>query len=430
MKPINKFLLVIAVVFTLYSCKKDEQKSPADYPFSKENESVNKTKLEDAGHDMITEMKSMENSEANTVLEAFVNCTNTNDPFGTAMKSTPVFRTISAASNLSVAESSFSYLSKMMKADVSEDPNSFQEVYDEYKGIYTWNIANQVWVKTTSNEFKFLFPSTKTGTSNNASLVITYTGKTGLTPLDNYDGDLPATFNASVFVGTKKVFEIDFKASYNGDGMPTSVNYFIALYPYKYEISWTYSSSAVSLRYHLTNGSKNIIDCYGKAGGNFAKANLENPEDPTDVFYNGNAYFQVFNIKLAGNIDFKNLYAAEQRIEQKDLEELEAYTQLAAEINKYMDLDLVFADTEQKIASVQAYPILRTVEYYDGYEHYTEKEGDIEMKLIFSSTDDSPTTLETYFNVGFQGFINDLNSFIVELNNDYELSLEPVDYGK
>lgn len=438
MKVLKGLMLISLLCLGVISCKKDEEKSPADYPFSKENESVNKAKLEDAGQELIVEMKAMENSKANPALEAFVECADLDDPFETTViKSGAIFRTINAATTFTAAKSSFDYLSKMMKADISEEPGSFQAIYDEYKGVYSWNSTSKVWTKTVSNEFKFLFPSTKTGTSNDASLVITYSGKTGVYPLENYDGDLPAVFNASISVGTEKVFEVDFKATYNGDGFPTSVNYFVALYPYKYEITFNYSSSNLSLRYHLTNGSKNIIDCYGKLDGNFSKANINNvteneDSEPTDVVTAGNAYFQVFNIKLAGDIDYKNLYAAEQRIYESNMEELETYTALAEEVNKYVNLDLVFADSKQKIASVQAEPVMKTREYYDwsNDELVTEEYAEIEMKLIFSSEDESPTSLATYFNAGFQDFINDLNSFIVELNNDYELGFDEIEYGK
>lgn len=434
MKAIKGLLLIGLVSLGVISCKKDEEKNPSDYAFSKETVSANKTKLEDAGQQMITEMKGMENAEAGPVLESFDEFTSTNDPFGSSLtKSAPVFRTLSAASSFTSAKNSFSYLTQIMKADALEDPSTLQEVYDQHKGVYTWNSTSQVWDKTTSSELKFLFPSTKEGKSNDASMVITYTGKTGTTILSNYNGDLPATFNTSVSVGSKKVAEVDLKASYNNDGIPTSVNYYIALFPYKYEVTWTYSSSSLSLRYHLTNDNKNIMDCFGKLNGNFSSDNIKNvnndrDSDPTDLVSNGNSYFQVFNIKLAGDIDYKGLSAAEQKIESQNLDELASYTALAAEINKYMNLDLVFADSKQKIASVQAYPVMKTEEYYDWYGNkHTNEKAEIEMKLIFSENE-SPTSLETYFNTGFQDFINDLNSFIVELNNDYELGIDPVEY--
>lgn len=383
----KNFLLITAICLLVFSCKKDEEKSPADFPFSKENVNEDKAKLEDAGQQMITEMKAMNNSESNPVLESFVDCNSLDDPFETSVsKSAPVFRTINATASVTANRNTIEYLTKMMKSDITEDPSTFQEMFDKYKGVYTWNATSKVWVKTASAEFKFLFPSTKGGTTANAALVITYTGKTGYTLLDNYSGDYPTALNAAITVGAKKVFEIDFKATYTAEGIPAAVNYFVALYPYKYEISWKYSASSLSLRYHLTNGSKNIIDCFGSVGGNFTKANVTTAMDsddsePTDVFSSGNAYFQVFNVKLAGTIDFKGLYQAEQKIVGDNYQ---AETKRAEEINKYVNLDLVFADSKQKIASVVAYPAKDIYQWYDWNNTlHTEEDYYIDMKLVF-----------------------------------------------
>lgn len=433
MKTISYFLVATAICLSVFSCKKDKEKDPSEYSFAKETVDKGKTNLEDAGQKLITEMKGLENAEAGNVLQSLENCNSISDVLGSsASKTTPVFRTITAASTVTKGQNSLSYLSKLMKADVTADPNTFQEVYDKYKGIYTWDSSKEVWGKTVSAEFKFIFPSKKGGTTNDATLVITYTGKTGLTPLDNYKGDLPATFNASIIVNTKKVFEIDFKASYNGDGLPTSVNYFIALYPYKYEIIWNYSSSNIELRYHLTNGTTNILDCFGGIGGNFALNNVTSATNPEQVFTNGNAYFQVFNIKLAGNIDFKSLAAAETKINESGVNDFKADTAYAAEINKYIALNLVYADSKQKIASVEAYPIKNTYTYTaweNGKYVVKEKsESDISIRLIFG--DSTKGDLESYFSKGFSDLVNDLNTFIVELNTDYDLGIDPVEYKK
>lgn len=431
MKTLRSVLLIAAMCVLIFSCKKDEDKdNPADYSFSKEGVDADKSKVEDAGQQLVAEMKAMENLETTNVLEAFVDCNESDDPFGTTVtKSAPVFRTINAASSVTSGENPISYLSQMMKADVTEEPNSFQEVYDEYKGIYTWSVTNKVWTKTTSAEFKFIFPSKKGGTTNDASLVITYTGKTGLQPLENYEGDLPAAFNATIKVKDAKVFEVDFAASYNSDGLPTSVKYFVALYPFKYEISWTYSASSLSLRYHLTNNSKTIIDCYGNVGGNFSKSNLVNEDtELDDVFTNGNAYFQVFNVKLAGDVDFKSLYNAHQKI-YTGIIGFKTDSAFAQEINKYLNLDLVLADSKQKIASTEAYPNRYTRNVYDWNlgKYVTKEYSEISMKFIFANG--SKDDWDAYFSKGFEDLVNDMNSFIVELNNNYGLGLDEMDYG-
>ena len=430
MKTISNLLFATVICLAVFSCKKDKEneKDPSEYPFAKETVDEGKTKMEDAGQQLIVEMKAMEKADAGGALQAFADFYSTNDPFGSSTtKSIPVFRTISAVSAFSTSQNNLSYLSKLMKSDVAED-TSLLQFFNKYKGVYTWNLTTSVWVKTVSTEFKFIFPSIKGGTTNDASLVITYTGITALLPLGEYKGDLPTAFNASIIVKEKKVFEIDFKASYNTEGFPTSVNYFIALYPFKYEISWAYSSSSIELRYHLTNDSKNILDCFGGISGNFSKDNITTDSDPDKVFFSGNAYFQVFNIKLAGNIDFKNLYLAQKKIYVNGVNEFKADTAFVKEINNYVALNLVYADSKQKIASAEAYPIKKTrnYTYWVNNQPVTKEElsSDISMKFIFG--DNSKSDMETYFNKGFTELINDLNTFIVELNNDYDLGIKNV----
>ncbi|HEX3008711.1 MAG TPA: hypothetical protein VHO90_13955, partial [Bacteroidales bacterium] len=284
MKSIKNLLLITAICLTVFSCKKDDdEKNPADFPFSKEGVEENKAKLEDAGQQMITEMKTMESVKANAVLESFVNCSSQDDPLGSmTSKSAPVFRTLDAASTLSEKENALDFLTQMMKEDVSEETPTFQKMFDVLRGVYTWNAATKAWAKTaSSSEFKFLFPAKVDGTTNDASLVIKYSGKNVTSSMLEF-GDLPVSLNLTMASGSEKVFEMDLQASYDDNGLPTKVNYFIALYPYKYEMTWNYSSSNVSLRYHLTNGSKNILDIYGKMNGTFSMEDISNSATSED----------------------------------------------------------------------------------------------------------------------------------------------------
>jgi hypothetical protein len=412
MKTLKSLSLLFVICLVVFSCGKDDNETdPSNYPFAKETVDEGKSNIEDAGQQMITEMQAMQDVEAGNVLESFINCNTTDYPFDSYLENSVIFSTISASSAVIEGKNNFSSLLKSMKSDVEKD-TAISQIYNKFKATYTWNFTNQVWVKSASSEFKFIFPSTKGGTTNNATMVITYTGKTGLTPIEGYNSDLPATFNTSIKVNSETVFEIDLKASYNSDGLPTSVNYFVAMYPYKYEITWSYSNSSVSLRNHFTNDSKTVIDCYQKMNGNFSMYQIESEDtESDDIFSNGNAYFQVFNIKLAGSIDYKNLNVVLNNIEEEE-GDFQTDTAYVSEMNKYVKLDLVYADTKQKIASAEIYPSVKTREYYDWNtdDYVTEKYASAEIRFIFA--DGSKGDLETYFSTGFSDFINDLNEFM------------------
>ncbi len=435
MNSFKGLLLAIIICFAGFSCKKDtptpEQK-PSDYAFAKETVDEGKTNLESTGQQLVDEMQAMNKVEAAPVLESLSSLFSQPDEAVVTFKASPFMRTILAAANLSNGKANLNAVTKSMKLDIDED-TTFLQVYNSMKGVYTWNNISADWVKTAGNDITFLFPSTKGGTVNNATLKITYTGIAGLQLVDGYSGDLPSTINATITVGSKKVFEINFNAAYNNDGVPSAVNYFIALYPFKYEISWTYSASTIELRYQLTNGAKNIMDCYGSVGGNFSKENIDKVDadkesEPTDVFSNGNAYFQLFDVKLAGSIDFLNLYNAQKNIDIDD--EFKADTALVKELNKYVAIDLVYVSKQQKIAQVEFYPI-KKVETYYGWNSkgefglITKTSSDIDIHFIFA--DGSKGDMESYFSKGFEDLVNDLNAFIVELNNDYKLSIKSID---
>jgi hypothetical protein len=115
---------------------------------------------------------------------------------------------------------------------------------------------------------------------------------------------------------------------------------------------------------------------------------------------------------LTGDIDVEKLYDAKNTIYDGTISEYEADSAFVKEINTNMHLNLIYADNEQKIASTEAY-----------YDHAKEA---IAMRFIFA--DDSKIAFGTYFDAGFEGFINDLNAFIVELNKNYKLELEPIKY--
>ena len=53
---------------------------------------------------------------------------------------------------------------------------------------------------------------------------------------------------------------------------------------------------------------------------------------------------------------------------------------------------------------------------------------DIDFRLVFG--DDSRIDLETYFEEGFNDFIDEVNTLIGELNSDYEWDVEPIEYDK
>jgi hypothetical protein len=378
---------------------------------------------------MVTEMTKFESVDGIKVVAEFGKKLDADDPTST-LKSSPLLAPITKSNKLT-GKDMFGYL----RAGLGESADTtLQMQFDRYKGIYTWNNTTHVWVKTASTEkVEFDFPSTSTGTTNNAKIVITYKGIKGISIIDNYKGDMPANFNASLFVNDSKIAEYDLTCAYNTDGTPSSIVYFAALYPFKFQVSLTYNATSASIKYSFTDDSKIIVECYAGVNGKLDKTSIENVQNntslnATDIVNNANAYFQVLNIKLAGQINYKGWYDAAMLIDgnlrytaaQRD-------SAGAVAINKNMALVLVYADTKQKIAQAEAYSSTRDYTYYDYYgTPYTSKESYIDVRFIFA--DKSKGNLEDYFSTGFQNLVNDINTLIVKLNGDFNGNMQPLEY--
>ncbi|NJK95823.1 MAG: hypothetical protein HC905_13745, partial [Bacteroidales bacterium] len=113
---------------------------------------------------------------------------------------------------------------------------------------------------------------------------------------------------------------------------------------------------------------------------------------------------------------------------KSNLEDYEVDSALMVEINKYANLDLVLADTKEKIASVEFYPEIDSYSYYDWNDVFHEdKDANLAYRFVFANG--STGDLEAYFGDGFDAFFNDLNGFILDLNDKYDLGLEEIEYG-
>ena len=100
--------------------------------------------------------------------------------------------------------------------------------------------------------------------------------------------------------------------------------------------------------------------------------------------------------------------------------------QEVAAMNQYIALVLMYADTKQKIAQAEFYPIVETETYSYGNEVYTYYYYDSDIRFIF--TDGSKGSLESYFGNGFKDVITDFNTLLVKLNNNFGLGAGQVTY--
>jgi hypothetical protein len=400
MKTLKNLLFAASVCLAIVSCSKTEDETnPSEFPFAEESVDQGKTNISAAGQEVLYHLAALDTVDAMVVIQSLENCLSKNNPFSTAVSNVPVFSTISAVANIGADKNSFSYLTKAMQTDIVKD-TTLSQLYKKYIGIYTWNATTSKWVKTASStNFQFIFPSKKGNKTNGSTLSFTYTGKSGFS-YNNYNGDLPTAFNISIETNKAKVFEMDFKASYNSDFLPTSVNYFVSLTPFKFDLSYDYSSSNISTRAKFSNASKTIIEFYFTTSGQYGMDDIDKADKVYDVVNNASAYFQVLNIKLAGDLNVDKAVKINDSINHfTSLQLKNNANRLAKELNDCVNLNLVYADSKEKIASLEI------------YSEINQDNSNVEFKYRFIFSDGSKGDLEDYFGTGFRDLMESASKF-------------------
>lgn len=422
MKNTFKFYAIAILLGVLaVSCKKKSgEPDITSLPYANEAVETSKTNLSNTGQQMVTELSTLSDVNGISASQSMSYFLDLSNPFAGTTLSAVAFASVRTSAE-SGANKDVKGIYRFLSASVQNSTDStLTEIFTFYKGIYTWNPGLQKWDKTASTDkIEFLFPSTKTGTSNNAKLDLTYQGKTITSSSSvSYNGELPLTFDAVLSVGTDKVMEYYFNAQYNSSNEPSYVNTFLALYPFKFETTVNNNSSNASVRYLFTDNDKTIFDFFASVDGDLTTSSTSTAESSIN---NANAYFQVLDIKLAGRIDLKNLAQKESDIysDETTTDEQKNTAEVAA-MNQYIALVLMYADTKQKIAQAEFYAT-QEVDYY-GYTYYSQ-----DMRFIF--TDGSKGSLESYFGNGFKDVVNDFNTLLIKLNNNFGLGASTVNYS-
>jgi hypothetical protein len=461
MKKIIFLILPVLLFFLLTSsCRKE---SDTAEKFSALTVEENKAKVEDAGKDFVAVMKRMKATETVDALANLAQMMSSKGSKGFLFSgNSKMLLTLEAVSGVANGNKNIKDVFRTLASPkgLTGDPESIQQFWDDNVGTYTWNKTLADWdIALGGNKFIFKFPSSDIATSNDATFTVySYQGVNMGNPIDeDYTGDLPAAVNADLKVGTKTLVTITYGASYNTDGVPKAVAADVVIENFKFEADITNDTKLVSVSYKFLEGTDVIISLSASGKGLFTDANIEantithtdtytytdwiwNPVtqqyEPKEVTYtdtweevegeeiinSANAEFRILNIALRGDINIKGL-VDEIRIIEDDwdnevITEETAMKRESAKVNEFVNLRLINVTTNEIIAKAEAY-VVKEVDYY-----YTDFYIDFRLKF----SDGSPIDMETYFTSGFDNFVDALNDLINEINVDYDLNIDPVDY--
>lgn len=417
----------IAGALTFTSCSDEEEiesiRPEVELPeqFSTLTAEQNKQKLEDEGLKLVQNMKELKDSKAVDGAVSFNHFASVASiPDGGRVSTNKAVKMFMLLGQFGIGQKSATDLLRGFRTKTDGEPHTARELFDDVKGIYTYSAANNTWTWTASpDRIVFRFPSTETGTVNNAEFAVY--GYQSVNVVNNeaeYNGDLPTALKADLTVAGQKVMEYSWTAAYKSNGEPTSVSTSLSLAPFKIQVDMKNTTSEVSVDYSLTENNVNIIALGAGASGSFTTDS--SPESAGDVVKDASAYLQVMNIRLAGKMDVAALDNATQNATTT--------AQEAAALNTHSDFVVFYADSKQKIAEVEFFGAVEQRSYQSCYfnqmgQYFCETvfytDEFVDARLVFA--DKSKVDLETY--AGDAAFA-DLEQEITDLLNEIEADLD------
>jgi hypothetical protein len=422
------FSIVLCGGLILASCSKDDNSAEK---FSTKSVEENKAYVEESGVQFVSAMKRMESLQTIDLLLNLENLNSYGLSKGSALnRNTKLNSTIDAllaAARTRKLNGVFAAMANPYELK-STEPSGLKEFYDGSVGTYTWNSQLNDWSYVQGgNKIIFVFPSSETTTTNDATLTISnYQGVNISSPVEqDYTGDLPTALNVELKKGTSVLLTYVFGASYNNEGIPNSISSDLTIESFKFEVDLTNNSSEVSVNYKLLEGTNTLVDLGVTGKGNFTEENFDanthtvsgdgytyEHTDYEEILNSANAHFQILNVALKGDIDIKGLVDGINAINEEQLDN-DLYDKIVAKINDCLNLRLVNVTNNEIIAKAEAY-VRRSI-----------SEGeDIEFRFTFG--DNSTVDMQTYFEQGFDDFINAINELINQINADYSADISPI----
>jgi len=425
---LRKFSVLILSGLLWAACSKDKASDPSPAPiepefpteFSDKTVEQNKSQLQDNGIQLVNKMTGLKSTSGIQTSIAFsdhLSVGQVPNIEGGRVSNSRAINLLQMLSDLGQGKSSASKVVSGMRTSATEF-DSFEQYFADVAGVYAYNAANHTWTYTkTGTKIVFQFPSTKTGTTNNAEYAIyDYKGtkiSNGVGGAD-YTGDYPTALKADLTVDGTKKMSYSFETAYDSKGTPTSIKVSITIDTFTFAYALGNTTTDASIDYSLSE-SNNVLFAFGiRAKGSFTVDGAGSAENPDDVVSTGSAYFQIMNIKFSGEIDTKTLAS--------DLNKATTIEQRAAAWNKNYKLLVFYVDTKKKIADSEFYITTHQETYYDcewvGNDvvchDVTEDVQSLDVRMVFQ--DGSKSDLATYTNAGFGDLQKELEKFVDSLD--------------
>ena len=177
------------------------------------------------------------------------------------------------------------------------------------------------------------------------------------------------------------LISFSFAASYDDDGIPTSISESWTLEKYNLTTSVSRSSSKIEIDQAFSYNQENILSSHFSNSGSFNYDEvMEDVEGQDlgnqDVLNSSNAWIAIDNLKLEGTVNWKGL--AKDYVNIGAIESDQEYAEKSADIlNENMSLKLKYHDSNEVIATGEAYAYV-----YEDY--FGDSFWDVDLRMKFS----------------------------------------------
>jgi hypothetical protein len=442
-------ILVFAVIITACN-KKDENTDPFTAPYNGATVEQNKTALEDNGVQFVDQLSQLKDAQA---IDVLINLSAISGN-GVISNNSVSKKALAPIKGLSTIQESKG-LKKLLRASMATDPENLSSAWDSIVGKYTYDTTTQEFVKTPlDNKVIILFPGLAEDKTNTASITIDSFAYTTLVDpvFINYDStltQLPTRLRVRLAYSGTGIASWDYAASFQTDGIPLSCSSALKVDEFSLSASLShdpYSKGAIT--FSFKHSDQIILETHAEAQGNWTQTNIDSntvPQSDTsynlewnyltqeydsvmyideytrfyfeNVIKNANAYIQLMNVKVAGEIDFNKFIPIVRNLEDSS----DYYTehQFVASIVKALNMNsklvVVAADNSTMIAIAEAYA------YPDEYNDWR-----VGMRFVFE--DGSKVDAGTYFGEGFDAFFEALNNLIADINDEHDINIDYIHY--
>lgn len=415
----KKLLRLLLLTFlSIASCSKDDNSEKAL------NQEDGKQQLEDNSIAVLNKIEEFRDDSALQEIEEFLEFLITENDYDLEEgNNSEVFKRVKSTLLLSTELkenniSSIKYPSTLLKTISASSTTELEADFNDIVGTHTWE----------NDEFNFI-----EGNDGKVIVAVTQNNKTATLTISNFSAyehtsgeEAPKSMIVELKIDGTKIMGMDYNATIDAnDYLPTNITASMSLGTLSYDMLVQNNNTNASITETLTIGDTKIIGLNLNVNGDFTDLNTfpENLEKGEDLDFSlmlntVDATFSLGNTDVifnAKNFDEFTEEVGEDFDEDKGIELL----------NDNFDVTIKSGNT--KIADGEFYLETSTyTDYYYNNGNYIEEEIEEEtpaIRLLFS--DGSKSTLEAYFEVGFEDVLNNaedvLDSYFGEDRDEIEL---------